>query len=113
MHGYGTGQKYNNQKIVYKGAVYDSKKELNRWLELQALEQAGKITDLKRQVRFNLIPAQNGKHRHERPCVYNADFVYLRDGEQVVEDAKGAKTAEYIMKRKMMLFIHGISVMET
>lgn len=112
-HGFGTGQKYNNKQVTYQGSVYDSKKELARWQELQLLEKAGKISDLRRQVRFELIPAQTGKYRHERPCVYNADFVYVKNGETVVEDTKGVRDAKYVIKRKLMLQLYGYSILET
>lgn len=113
MHGIGTGQRYNNKKVLYKGTVYQSTDELKRWLQLQALEREGKITELRRQVRYPLLPAQDGRYRHERPCVYNADFVYKKDGEEIVEDCKGARTPEYVLKRKLMLYLHGISIKET
>ena len=48
----------------------------------------------------------------ERACSYIADFVYMERGEKVVEDVKGVKTKDYIIKRKLMLFIHGIKVRE-
>ncbi len=67
---------------------------------------------------YELIPAGVGEHRKERPVIYKADFVYevcQPDGtwKWVVEDTKGAKTKEYIIKRKLMLYIHGISIKET
>ena len=80
-------------------------KEARRWRELQLLERAGEISYLRRQVEFVLIPNQrdpNGKII-ERQCKYVADFVYWENGEIVVEDTKGVKTKEYIIKRKLML----------
>lgn len=88
------------------------------------LEKAGAITDLKRQVEFVLIPAQRepdtfGKRGGiikgktiEQKCSYVADFVYTENGKQVVEDTKGFKTKDYILKRKMMLYFHGIRIKE-
>lgn len=78
------------------------------------LERAGEITDLERQKRFELIPTQkiDGK-TVERPVSYIADFCYVEDGKPVVEDCKGMRTDVYIIKRKLMLFIHGIRVRET
>ena len=70
--------KYRSKKVVYKGEKFDSKKEANRYGELLLLQRAGKISDLKRQVRYLLIPAQydeDGKNI-ERCCTYVADFVY-------------------------------------
>ena len=95
------------------GVVYDSKKEANRWCELSLLAKAGKIANLQRQVKYELIPAQriDGKVV-ERACTYVADFVYERDGKTVVEDTKGFKTKEYIIKRKLMLYRHKIRIKE-
>lgn len=88
------------------------------------LEKAGKITDLKRQVKFVLIPAQyetstigkrGGVKRGkliEREISYIADFVYTEDGKRIVEDTKGFKTKDYILKRKMLLYFHGIRIKE-
>ena len=119
-------QKYHAQKVTFDGMEFDSKREMLRWQELRALERNGEIFGLRRQVRFELIPAQyapdvvtkTGKKKRgaclERKCDYIADFVYsdLRTGEYVVEDAKGMKTEVYKIKRKLMLYIHGIRVKE-
>ena len=106
-------RKYGNKKITVDGVTFDSKKEYFRWCELCLLEKAGQITDLKRQVKFELIPSQriDGKVV-ERPVHYVADFVYQENGQTVVEDTKGVKTKDYILKRKMMLYIHGIKIRE-
>lgn len=100
--------KYNAKKTTVDGLAFDSKREAARWLELKLLERAGEITDLRRQVKFTLIPKQQG----ERECAYIADFTYTEKGALVVEDVKGAKTPEYIIKRKLMLEKHGIRVKE-
>jgi hypothetical protein len=116
--------KYNNKKTVLDGISFDSKKEARRYSELSLLEKAGVITDLKRQVKFVLIPAQReadiiGKRGGvkpgkviERECAYIADFVYQENGKTVVEDTKGVKTKDYIIKRKLMLYIYGIRIRE-
>jgi hypothetical protein len=118
--------KYKSKKIVVDGIVFDSLKESRRWITLKALEDAGEIQGLRRQVEFLLIPEQRepdtigkrgGVHRGkviERKCCYVADFVYMRKQphELVVEDAKGIRTHDYIIKRKLMLHIHGIRVQE-
>lgn len=126
MNGY---RKYGNKKIALgDGTKFDSKKEYARWLELQVLERAGQITELRRQVKFVLIPTQYEEHERygktgkrlkdgrkllEQECSYIADFAY-RDalGQTVVEDAKGVKTKEYIIKRKLMLERYGIQIRE-
>ena len=105
--------KYHNRKITRDGESFDSVKEYHRWCELKLLERAGVITDLKRQVKFELIPSQkiDGKVV-ERPVTYVADFVYEQNGKVVVEDTKGFKTKDYIIKRKLMMYIHGIQIEE-
>ena len=100
--------KYRNRKTVYDGITFDSQREANRYAELKLLERAGEISDLKLQVPFELIPKQPG----ERAVKYIADFVYTEDGQTVVEDVKGKKTRDYIIKRKLMLWRHGITIKE-
>lgn len=119
------GNKYGSRKVEVDGIVFDSKKEAKRWSELLLLEKAGAIRNLRRQVKFVLIPAQKepdttGKRGGtikgkllERECTYIADFVYQEDGKTVVEDTKGFRTSEYRIKKKLMLFIHGIKIKET
>ena len=106
--------KYGSKKVRIGEETFDSKKEAKRYAELCLLERAGAISDLKRQVRFELIPSQkiDGKVV-ERPAFYVADFVYEENGRKVVEDTKGYKTTDYILKRKLMLYIHGIRIKES
>lgn len=105
--------KYHAKKITTEDGVFDSQHEFKRWTELKLMEKAKEIQDLKRQVKFELIPAQrvNGK-TIERSCTYIADFVYWYKGSMVVEDAKGFKTPEYKIKKKLMLERHGIRIQE-
>ena len=113
--------KYGNQRVVIDGISFPSEKEGYRWRELKLMEAAGEIQDLKRQVPFELIPSQKytdprtGKKKSERAIKYVADFTYTdtRTGEKVVEDVKGKKTPVYELKRKMMLWFHGIMIKET
>ena len=106
-------RKYKNRKLMIDGEVFDSQKEARRYRELALLERTGQISDLKRQVRYELIPAQRiGGKVVEKSCVYIADFVYTENGETVVEDTKGFRTRDYIIKRKLMLYVHGIRIME-
>ena len=108
-----TRSKYHNNPIVVDGKRFDSKKEARREAELLLLERTGEIQDLCAQVKYTLIPAQkeNGKVI-ERPVTYIADFVYKVNGETVVEDVKGVRTKEYIIKRKLMLWRYGIWIKE-
>jgi hypothetical protein len=108
--------KYHAKKVELDGILFDSRKEARRYRELSLLERAGKIRGLKLQVPFELIPAQrdeNGKVI-ERAVTYKADFYYtdLETYQTVVEDTKGMKTKEYIIKRKLMLHIHKIRIKE-
>ena len=111
--------KFNNKKITFNGITYDSKKEYLRHQELLLMEKAGLISDLQRQVKYELIPTQriDGKVV-ERPISYIADYVYRKDGGIVVEDVKGyrdpssAGYAKFVLKRKMMLFFHDIRIRE-
>ena len=105
--------KYGSRKITRVGITFDSQKEYRRFCELRLLERAGKVTDLQRQVKFELIPSQRiGGKVVERACNYIADFVYTENGKKVVEDTKGFKTTDYIIKRKLMLWVHGIRIKE-
>lgn len=119
------GTKYNAKKVTINGETYDSKKEARRAQQLNLLIEAGEISDLRRQVKYLLIPVQRepdiigpkGGRRPgkliEKECAYYADFVYKdKDGNTVVEDAKGMRTPEYIIKRKLMLRIYGIQIRE-
>ena len=102
--------KYGNRKLkAPDGQVFDSVKEFHRWGMLRLLERAGRISDLKRQVKYELIPKQDG----ERACTYIADFTYYQDGKLVVEDCKGYKTEVFRLKKKLMLWVHGIRIHET
>lgn len=104
--------KYHAKKITVDGMTFDSRKEYQRWVELLMLEKAGLIEGLQRQVTFQLIPSQKDGGRAERPVKYVADFTYQENGQTVVEDTKGVKTKEYIIKRKLMRYIHGITIKE-
>lgn len=107
--------KYNNKKTIIDGQVFDSRKEAKRFQELVLLENVGAIENLSRQVKFVLIPSQRDEATGkviERECSYRADFEYTEDGKTVVEDVKGFRTKEYILKRKMMLWKYGIRIRE-
>lgn len=91
------------------GIRFASKKEATRYRELKLLESAGKISDLRLQVRYNLVPPK----KPLRGVDYIADFVYLdADGQIVAEDTKGVRTKEYTIKKKLMWEVHDILVSE-
>lgn len=120
--------KYNNRKVTIDNILFDSCREANRYRELKLLLKAGQIRNLQLQVPFELIPTQRepptlsktGKERQgkviEHSVVYKADFVYEeRTGDiwhTVVEDSKGMRTKEYVIKRKLLLHKFGIRVRE-
>lgn len=131
--------KLNNKSITIDGIEFDSKKEGNRYCELKLLLRAGEISNLELQKRYELIPAQyetvetgeyykvgpkKGQPKTKQVCleqsvVYIADFVYQdKNGQTIVEDVKGfrdtssATYAKFVLKRKMMLWIHGIKIKE-
>lgn len=97
--------KYHSKISVVDGITFHSKKESRRYIELKAMQKAGIIRDLKLQVRFELLPYQ--RQFKERSVVYVADFVYIAsDGVKVVEDTKGFKTKDYIIKRKLFRWLY-------
>ena len=112
----GKQSKYGNEKVEFSGQTFDSKREGRRYLELQMMLKGGLISDLRLQVPFELIPAQRDPQTGktiERAVNYVADFVYRDDqGQLIVEDAKGFRTDVYKIKRKLMLWRHGIRIRE-
>lgn len=128
--------KLNAHKVEYDGFTFGSKKEAMRWAELKLLERSGHITKLQRQVPFELIPAyyeevptgevykigeKKGQPKMKKVCIENAvkyvaDFVYTENGKKIVEDTKGCRAGitynYFVLKRKLMLWVHGIRVKE-
>lgn len=128
--------KLNAHKVEYDGFTFGSKKEAVRWAELKLEAKAGRITDLDRQVTFELIPAhyeeiptgefykkgeKKGQPKTKRVCIekavtYVADFVYMENGKKIVEDTKGCKEGMtynyFVLKRKLMLWVHDIRIRE-
>lgn len=118
-------RKYGNKKCTYDGMTFDSRRERDRYRDLKLLQEAGKISELQCQVPpFVLVPEarepdtlgpRGGRRRGriiEKAVTYVADFVYQEDGKTVVEDAKGHRTKEYIIKRKLMLYLRSIRIRE-
>ena len=101
--------KYFAKKTVAMGLKFDSRWEAERWGQLKAMERAGVVTQLERQVKYELTI------NDVKICDYIADFRYLLEEENglsklVVEDAKGILTPEFKLKKKMMKAIHGIDI---
>lgn len=109
------GKTKKNKYGAERVGGHASQKEHDRSNALRLKEKAGLIFNLREQVRYVLIPAQRDADGNliERQCAYVADFVYnLPDGSLVVEDTKGFRTPDYIIKRKLMLSVHGIRIKE-
>ena len=108
--------KYHSKKNVVDGITFDSEREAWRYGELMALRLAGEIRDLELQKSFELIPVQRDSAGRviERAVRYKADFYYydVRRRCFVVEDTKGVRTDDYIIKRKLMLWVHKIKIKE-
>lgn len=106
--------KYHSRKVSLDGMTFDSIKEAKRYRDLSLLQRAGEISDLRCQVKYTLVPSQKKPSGGtERPVTYTADFVYKdKDGKEVVEDVKGVRTQQYTIRRKLMLWVHGIEVQE-
>jgi hypothetical protein len=100
--------KYKNEKVEYGGRTFDSRREAERAKELELWQKLGIISDLKYQVRFEVIPKQ-GKRRAAH---YVADFTYMDNGRLVVEDTKGVRTRDFVLKSKLMLQVHKIAIKE-
>lgn len=95
------------------GITFDSRREADRYIVLKGMEEDGAIGDLRRQVRYELIPAFDVDGRHYRPVFYVADFVYVEDGKEVVEDVKGMRTDTYRLKAKLFARRYGKVIKET
>lgn len=92
--------KYRNKKVQFDGITFDSKAEETRYKQLLLMQKANYITDLELQKRYLLIP----KQKDERAVSYIADFYYIENNKEVVEDVKSkitAKKTDYIIKRKL------------
>lgn len=109
------GSKYHAKKTTVDGITFDSKREADRYLVLKSMEEDGAIEDIRRQVRYELVPAFDVDGRHYRPVYYVADFVYLdkETGKEVVEDVKGMRTDVYRLKSKLFARRYGMSIRET
>lgn len=120
------GRKYNNKKVEYNGILFDSKKEKDRFVFLKDAEEQGLISNLQRQVKFELLPAIKEKYiKHlktkEKECErtvqlaisYTCDFQYEKDGVVVVEDIKPSPALipkEFVLKEKLFRYKYGFSI---
>ena len=115
--------KYGNKKVEYQGQLFDSKREMQRYVVLKEAEEKGLISDLRTQVIFELIPAITEEYvEHlktkdkiktrvlQRAVTYKADFVYIKDGEEIIEDVKISKALipkEFSLKEKIFFWKYG------
>ncbi len=95
--------KYSNKKTVIDGVKFDSKAEARRYTELKLLEKAKEIKNLELQPKFLLQDKYQKNGKTIRAIYYVADFKYLdiRTNKIVIEDTKGFKTREYLLKKKI------------
>lgn len=115
--------KYGNRKVVRDGIKFDSEREAARFGELKVLRAMGKIRDLRLQANFTLVEGYKTiEGKRIKPMVYRADFTYERAAEpdrngtvhwlREVEDAKGTKTKDYMLKKKLMQDKYNITIRE-
>ena len=105
--------KYGAKKTQVGDIKFDSKKEANRWMELQLLERAGEISDLKRQVKVELIGQYRPIYtRTGRKMKITFDFSYIEDGVPIYEDTKGMPTRDYEV-RVAVARAMGLEIRET
>jgi hypothetical protein len=102
-----TFRKFGNKPTVVDGIRFDSKREAGRWQELRFLEKAGHISGLTRQVPYKLFV------NSQLITTYKADFVYVENGREVVEDSKGYRTPEFKLKAKLFEALYGFKILET
>lgn len=96
--------KYRARKTIVDGITFDSKLEARRYITLKEMEEQGLISDLRRQVKYELLPKQEKEYpgdTTERACYYIADFVYMLGDRKIVEDTKGILTPDFRIKRKL------------
>lgn len=120
--------KYHNSKVYIDNYTFDSKREGNVYLQLKDLQSRGCISDLEIHPKWELQPKLTEKYvKHlktkdkecERtvllPITYEADFAFNHRGKYVVVDVKISKALlpkEYQIKKKMMRYVHGITLTE-
>lgn len=105
--------KYKNKKVEYDGKKFDSEKEKAWYIKYKLMEKSGEITDLKLQVPFNILETFRLNDKTYRKMKYVADFTfYDKEGKYHVVDAKGYKTKEYLLKKKLMAWKYGIEIEE-
>lgn len=109
--------KYGNVKTVVDGVKFDSLGESRRYSFLKRMERTGRIKDLRLQVPYELTPKipKTATEKAVQAMIYKADFVYINvsTGLKVIEDFKGRRTSDYLLKRKLMRVNKNIEIYET
>lgn len=120
--------KYGNIKVKIDGNTFDSEREGNVYIRLKDMQSRGIISDLKLHPKWEIQPKLTESYtKHLRtkdklcertillPITYTADFSFMRNGDFVVVDVKASKSMlpkEYQLKKKMMRYVHGITITE-
>lgn len=118
--------KYNNNRVVFDGHVFDSEKERDRYIVLKQKQRRGEIFSLQLQKKFVLTDAiyvdergiivdrhTKGRKLYAKKSEYKCDFFYYtKNGDPVIEDVKGYKTDLYQLKKKVMADKYGIVIKE-
>ena len=104
--------KYKNKKIEYDGILWDSKKEMSYYIKFKLMEKSGEISELKRQVKYELQPKYQFKGKSIRQILYIADFTYKKNGIIHVIDVKGYRNEIYKLKKKIFEYKYGIEIEE-
>lgn len=109
--------KYKAKRHTFDGETFASGRELRRYKELLLLQRSGEISNLELQPKYEVIPRTvKSDGKVERAAIYTADFRYVEGGQLIVEDVKSEATAklrDYVLRRKLMLHVHGIEIRET
>ena len=111
--------KYFSKKIRNQDGEFDSKAEYQRYLYLKHQQDIGVISDLQRQVPFEIIPKliiteevqlktkkKLVQKVAERASYYTADFCYYNHkGQYVISECKGKylkNLKDYVIRRKLI-----------
>lgn len=105
----------NARKTMYKGILFDSKLERDRYIYLCQKVKDGVISNLYLQKQFELIPTQErgenkvpsiSKTKNIRKTAYYSDFTYFRlsDSKWIINDVKGRAMEVYKIKLKLVIF---------
>lgn len=98
-------RKYRNEPVVVDGVRFDSQAEAKRWLELRGLEKQGLISHLERQPKFKFVingqkvVSRSERYPNGRQVSWKGDFAYFDGKNRIVEDVKGFRTKEFILKK--------------